>query len=276
MSRLLLLSLSLSFALLPLACFKATDFGNDEAETSESGSESPESGSESPTTNDSQDGNEAPSTDPSTDPTTDPTEGMGEAWCGNGVIDAGEQCDGMDLGGASCGDVGKESGTLGCAGDCTFDGTACYTCGDGLIEGGEKCDGSNLADQTCITQGFVDGTLQCAADCMSFDPSACISAPNCGNGVVEDGEQCDGSVGDQTCESLGYGGGTLSCSGACLYETSGCFACGDGVLQAGEECDGGDFGGLTCQSYGYDIGFLDCYDCVIDSSNCCNWPCNLP
>jgi len=45
----------------------------------------------------------------------------------------------------------------------------------------------------------------------------------CGNGTVEEGEQCDGSdLAGQTCESLGYAGGTLSCNPDCTFDTSGC------------------------------------------------------
>lgn len=47
--------------------------------------------------------------------------------------------------------------------------------------------------------------------------------PVCGNGVLETGEQCDGSnLGGQTCTSLGYSGGTLSCNANCTFNTSAC------------------------------------------------------
>jgi len=66
----------------------------------------------------------------------------------------------------------------------------------------------------------------------------------CGNGVIDPGEDCDGSaVGGETCVSLGqdFVSGTLACDGSCGFDTSGCVApyCGDGVVDAtaGEECD---------------------------------------
>lgn len=50
------------------------------------------------------------------------------------------------------------------------------------------------------------------------------STPDCGNGVIDDGEQCDG--GDMAgfdCAALGYSGGALGCDPvACTYDTSGC------------------------------------------------------
>lgn len=51
----------------------------------------------------------------------------------------------------------------------------------------------------------------------------------CGNGVVETGEQCDGSnLGGQTCQSRGYVGGNLSCTAACEFNTSQCTTGGGG------------------------------------------------
>jgi hypothetical protein len=45
----------------------------------------------------------------------------------------------------------------------------------------------------------------------------------CGNGVVEDGEECDGvNLDGETCISQGFaGGGTLSCSN-CSFNTNNC------------------------------------------------------
>lgn len=44
--------------------------------------------------------------------------------------------------------------------------------------------------------------------------------------------------------------------------------CGNQIIETGEECDGADFGGLTCQDYGYLNGDLTCSLCRIDSSTC--------
>jgi hypothetical protein len=94
--------------------------------------------------------------------------------CGNGVADAGEDCDGADLGGQTCEDLGFASGSLSCSGACTFDTSACSNCGNGTIETGEACDGSNLGGQTCQSQGFTGGTLACDVDCTSFDTTGCV------------------------------------------------------------------------------------------------------
>lgn len=50
--------------------------------------------------------------------------------CGNGVVDAGEQCDGSNLNGKTCVDFATEGGTLTCRPTCTFNTTQCITCPD--------------------------------------------------------------------------------------------------------------------------------------------------
>jgi cysteine-rich repeat protein len=64
-------------------------------------------------------------------------------------------------------------------------------CGDNLVNGTEVCDGTDLDGETCETQGWGGGTLACAGDCMAFDETGCTPPPNCGNGDLDTGEQCD-------------------------------------------------------------------------------------
>lgn len=50
----------------------------------------------------------------------------GQTSCGNGVVDSPEQCDGGDLGAATCTSLGYTlGGTLGCTPGCGYDATAC-------------------------------------------------------------------------------------------------------------------------------------------------------
>jgi len=47
--------------------------------------------------------------------------------------------------------------------------------------------------------------------------------PICGNGAVDEGEECDApSLGGSTCESMGFTGGMLGCTLACTYNTTEC------------------------------------------------------
>ena len=62
----------------------------------------------------------------------------GTLGCGNGVIDAGEQCDQASLNGATCVTQGFASGTLQCGAGCLLDTGGCYSVrftdnGDGTI-----------------------------------------------------------------------------------------------------------------------------------------------
>jgi hypothetical protein len=90
--------------------------------------------------------------------------------CGDGVINqAGELCDGADLGGKTCVDIGFLGGTLACQPDCTFDAAGCVGtpfCGDGIINRPEEdCDRTDLGGRTCENLGLGGGTLVCASNC---------------------------------------------------------------------------------------------------------------
>ncbi|PKN24175.1 MAG: hypothetical protein CVU65_12555, partial [Deltaproteobacteria bacterium HGW-Deltaproteobacteria-22] len=114
--------------------------------------------------------------------------------CGDSLIDPSEQCDGAELGGVTCENLGyyNKLGEVSCRPDCTLDLTACGNrCGDGTVETDhqEQCDGENLNSTSCVSLNFTNGgTLACTADC-TFDTSACLTT--CGNGNLETGEACD-------------------------------------------------------------------------------------
>jgi hypothetical protein len=118
-------------------------------------------------------------------------------------------------------------------------------CGDGICEG----------DETIAT---------CPEDCT----------PECGNGIVEQGEECDESdLANTDCADLGYEGGTLGCTDQCTFDTSQCTGgeCGNDVVDQGEDCDGTDLGGSTCDSLGFAGGDLACAgDCTFDTAACCD------
>ncbi len=108
--------------------------------------------------------------------------------CGNGTIDAGEQC---DDGNTTPGDH--------CSATCQIESV----CGDGVTEGNELCDDSNTAagdgcapvcrPEVCGS-GYTDPGETCD-DGNATDGDGCSSTcqrePRCGDGVLDAGESCD-------------------------------------------------------------------------------------
>ena len=156
---------------------------------------------------------------------------VGAPVCGNGVIEAGEQCDASSFVGRTCAsETGLSGGVLHCTAACRVDVSECSDCGNGAIEGLEECDGGVLAGETCGTKGFQGGLLSCDQSCQ-FDTSSCTGG--CGNGQLEFGEICDGTdLGEQSCQTAaGLPGGQLRCTDACHLDVSDCHSCGNGVKQ---------------------------------------------
>jgi cysteine-rich repeat protein len=306
-SRLLLL-------LAPLACsFDATGLGEADASSSSADASSTTAATAETSTTDL-------TTDPSTattepvDPTTDASEGdttpPPPPACGDGVVDAGEDCDdgranapdapctpdcrdnvcgdGHPLADVEDCDDGNDLPGDGCEPDCT----ASPGCGDGEQDPGEGCDDGNADDD--------DG-------CVACQPATC------GDGVVwANVESCDDGGESPVCNadcSLSMCGDqkvNASALEACdlgamngLYG-SGCNvnctgpgpSCGDGSLDPEEVCDTllpvpsatCDEG---CQTYACDAGRGDCdgaaddgceVDLLADEDHCgeCSESCTFP
>ncbi|MBI3179582.1 MAG: hypothetical protein HYZ27_07955, partial [Deltaproteobacteria bacterium] len=94
----------------------------------------------------------------------------------------------------------------------------------------------------------------------------------CGNGVAEGDEECDGNdlVGT-ICSDLRFLGGTLSCAG-CKYDKTACVGgCGNSYVEDPlEQCDSNNLNGRTCEDEGFDAGVLRCTsDCQnFDTDGC--------
>jgi fibro-slime domain-containing protein len=191
-------------------------------------------------------------------------------FCGDGLIQPGEQCDDANMvSGDGCSVTCQiEPGFV-----CPTPGQPCMTiakCGDGKVESGEQCDDGNTTpgdgcSATCqIEPGFACGpSTGSGADggvdggAAATDGGADAGAPPgasschrtvCGDGVKEGSEQCDDG------NLIPYDG----CSPTCTIEpkcngAGGCTgACGDGLVFPGEECDdgntaSGDGCSSTCQ-----------------------------
>src|SRR5262249_50858092 len=125
--------------------------------------------------------------------------------CGDGNLDAGEQCDGGAANGtaAACCTAGcqfKPPGTACTGGTCNAAGgcipRAPATCGNGVVEDGEQCDeatanGTTASCCTASCQFKPPGTACTGGTCNAAGVCVPRAPATCGNGVVEDGEQCD-------------------------------------------------------------------------------------
>ncbi len=197
-----------------------------------------------------------------------------EIACGDGFVDAraGEECDPAVPSSYenACPNL---LGTADCdPNSCLIinDANQCSVCGDSRVDAsrGEECDGDNLGGDACPGGG---GALQCNDSCM-LDYSECDA---CGNGMIDEGEECDmgaaGGLGTaRPCGGTNLGspdeipplpsptskdytsGQTTTCRTDCRYDRSGCGFCGDGVqdgaipVQQGDDsaaewCDGVQF-----------------------------------
>ncbi|MFW6067480.1 MAG: DUF4215 domain-containing protein [Myxococcota bacterium] len=196
-----------------------------------------------------------------------------EPECGNGIIEEGEQCD----------DGNTEPGD-GCDENCQIEEPE-PECGNGVVEGDETCDGDcptscddgnpcttdtmegspETCDVVCINEPITecaDDDGCCPSGCDATTDSDCSS--ECGNGVIEPGETCDGNCptecdDDNACTTDELIGSPETCDAVCentpITECvdgdgccpSGCDAtndddcsatCGNGVVEPGETCDG--------------------------------------
>lgn len=116
-------------------------------------------------------------------------------------------------------------------------------CSGGI--GGGECS----LEWSCTYPQLVNGVACGFPTCELLDPNSCCPGglqgcdatippqpgfilcpdelPTCGNGVAEQGEQCDGAdLRNLECtDLLGYTGGTLACDDQCRFDTSSCTNC---------------------------------------------------
>jgi len=88
------------------------------------------------------------------------------AACGNGIVESGEQCDGPDLNGQTCGSAGFSVGTLSCNSDCTFDTSECKSI---LFTPAIRAGTNEALSCTAINVGAT--TLDVRVDLVEYPPS---------------------------------------------------------------------------------------------------------
>lgn len=110
------------------------------------------------------------------------------AMCGNGIREANadEECDGRDLGGATCESLGAGEGLPTCTPQCTLSLASCRQpafCGNGTIDPGENCDPPGVISfvpnsPRCDVRvpNIVD--ICCPGKCRSTTPATCTASPS--------------------------------------------------------------------------------------------------
>jgi hypothetical protein len=175
------------------------------------------------------------------------------AWCGDGVVDSMESCDGTPgcrddctrcgdgvkqvVEGCDNGTANSESPDAVCRPDCTP-----RRCGDGVVDTGEQCDDG--------IGNSAEPNATCRPDCM---------LKRCGDGVQDDGEACDFGT-------LNADEPNSPCLTSCVL-----LFCGDGIVSAGETCDFGDANAdspdAPCRR---DCRARRCGDRVVDTGEQCD------
>jgi len=179
--------LSVFVSLLTVLCINGCDDSSDsnKAETPEV---KPEPGSVD-TGND----NTGTTTDPGdnntgnteTGTSTETPEPEKKAICGNGIREAGEQCDGNDHVPATCLEYDQfldweEGGKPACNDDCTYSQGTCIQayCGNGILSGSEVCDGEQGLLKSCEAfnpnkKWAAGGVPGCSNDCTAYTVGTC-------------------------------------------------------------------------------------------------------
>ncbi|HXW53484.1 MAG TPA: hypothetical protein VEL47_05210 [Myxococcota bacterium] len=117
-------------------------------------------------------------------------------YCGDGIINGNEQCDGDSVSISSCRVLGGGDGFVRCQPNCIFDISGCLSsdyvyppirtivggtprlvregfCGDGIINGpNEDCDQGAIQNTSCADYNAGVGTVKCQRNCL-YDMSDC-------------------------------------------------------------------------------------------------------
>src|SRR5262245_16355535 len=131
-------------------------------------------------------GSTTTSTSTTTTATTSSSTTTAGPVCGNGILGGDEQCD--PPGSATCGSAG---GALVCQGNCTCPGATTTT---------------STSTTVATTQPPTSTTATTTTTASTSSSTTTTSGPVCGNGILEPGEECDGSPGDAICPGSAGGG----------------------------------------------------------------------
>ncbi len=110
-------------------------------------------------------------------------------------------------------------------------------CGNAILDSsnGEVCEINQT--QSCATSDGYQGIKNCNQDCFGW--GACVPSEFCGDGIVNNGEECDGQAGAPD---------HYTCTASCALEYIP--YCGDSIVnQTSEQCDGNSEACVTQSGY---------------------------
>lgn len=169
---------------------------------------------------------------------------------------------GLALSLSDCNPTGPSQEDCQQAGD--EDGNGSADCDDRACDSYPECSDDGATETNCRDgrDDDRDGARDCEdVDCE--DDDACIPPPDCGDGTVDNDEECDD--GNNT-----SGDG---CSAACTNEGTPAAECGDGTVDEGEECDdGNNMNGDGCSTTCIidDAPTEECGDETVDTGEECD------
>jgi hypothetical protein len=140
---------------------------------------------------------------------------------------------------------------------CSADDAPVGVSGDETTTGGSTLSVESTTEEPTTTEG----TTEIPPADTTEDSTTGPPPDPCGDGIVDDDEQCDGmDLNGEDCLGQGFFGGELGCTEDCTFDIRMCISesCGDGIANGMDVCDGTDLGAETCATLGFDGGVLVC------------------
>ncbi len=137
-------------------------------------------------------------------------------YCGNGVVDVGEQCDGSTI--ATCSSYGYSQGTVSCTAACTISTNQCSNPPQSGSGSSKRSRSSNFVVQNIVTpaipvvtdtesSGIIEGPQQLqATEINNSTISECLKDGDCGNGKQCNNGKCEKAQ-TRKGSSIGIGAG---------------------------------------------------------------------